>query len=633
MTDPYIPPATVNKLATDIPKGSRHHAAMQIAIPLIGSGMSGSAVFSVLRSKFADDMKDSELRKVVEWAESKHPEPCKGAGANGSNGWTARPFFGGAKQQPTKVEAATKSPLDYANWWLSGAKMEVGKMVNKSPVELPEDHVARARLAIGMLYKEAEHLNVVCKFTMDGPKANPSGGGKTMLREAWLDWFTEKGVPSSEAGAWFRINPCSEVGSGKGGAITDADVVAWRYLLVESDFLPIETQLALYSKLNIPIAAIVSSAGKSVHAWVKLESQSIEEYKATGKRLLEILKPFGIDQMNTNCSRLSRLPSANRKIQASNGGLQELVWLNPNVQPLTEESLVKIEESLKFPAIEDQPLKKIAREASLRYDYMMVNVGKLGIPIGVPEFDDISGGLKPGHTMVVAGETGGGKSTFGMHIACSALAAGYGVSLFSLEMDKEEIFDLMLSRKSDICRNKFNTGKFSEMDIKLITQHAKELADLPLYIEDSALVSVDDIRARISQLKSADKISLAIVDYIQFVNPEATRDSREQQVAHISHGLRAIARDFKIPMVVLSQLNEEGKLRESRVIAHNANIVMNVQISEEESEMTINVVKGRGVPKGSYKMRFDAQACKLIPMGKISETDVPPPDNRGGYDT
>jgi KaiC/GvpD/RAD55 family RecA-like ATPase len=624
-SDAYIPPKTASKLLGGHPEGTRHKAAMELAIPLIGDGMPSEVVFATLRSQFAADVTDKELRDVIAWAVNKRPEPSKRGDRNPSPRREAvrREYGTRPMEEEQKPE---KTPLEHADWWLTGARLTESKMVAKSPVKLPDGNVDRARLALGLLYQENEHLNIVCKYLLDAKdskKANPYGGGKTQTREQWIEWFVTQGVPASDAGAWFRINPCAPKGSGKDGAVTDADVVAWRYMLVESDSLPMDAQLALYSRLRLPVAAVVSSAGKSVHAWIKLDSPSLEVYKKTAKRVVELLKPFGIDQANTNCSRLSRLPGAKRIIGASNGGLQELLWLNPNTQLLAEDDLMKFERSLKFPAIEEKPLLALARLSLDRYDYMLNNIGKLGVPTGIPEFDDISGGLKDGQTIVVAGETGGGKSTFGLHLACVALDAGYGVGLFSLEMDKEEIFDLMVSRKTDVSRNKFNTGKFSNEDIEQIKCHMPSIVSLPLYIDDSALLTVEDISNRVMQLKADGRIRLVIVDYIQFVAPGQSRDSREQQVAQVSHGLRALSREAKVPMVILSQLNEEGKLRESRVIAHNANIVMLVEMGEAESSMTVKVVKGRGVPKGEYKLRFDAQFCRLVAESKINNQDVP----------
>jgi replicative DNA helicase len=179
-------------------------------------------------------------------------------------------------------------------------------------------------------------------------------------------------------------------------------------------------------------------------------------------------------------------------------------------------------------------------------------------------------------------------------------------------MDRDEIFDLLVSERTGVNRNKFNTGKFSDYDVKLMTDQFGTISNLPLYIEDSALSGVEQIQDRVWQLKTDSKIGLVVVDYIQFVNPGLTRENREQQIAGISHGLRSLARETQLPMIVLSQLNDEGKLRESRVIAHNANVVMMVEI-QPGGRFRVSVTKGRGIPCGDYFLTFDALFARLIP--------------------
>ena len=511
---------------------------------------------------------------------------------------------------PTKSK--TKSPQDMADWWTSGARISDDQMRGQSPMAIPDLPADQSKLIISSLYSEKECVNIVCAYIEEAKKAKPVGSGKTLPRDQWIAWITEKGTPQADAGAWMRPNPCSPTGSGNHGAITDADVTDFRFLLVESDSIAIASQLAFFAKIRLPVSAILLSGGGSAHAWIKIGASNLRDYKSTATKILELLKPFGFDPANSNASRLSRLAGAKRKIGSSGDGLQKLVWLNPNAIALTESALIEFEESLLFPAIEEKPLLAIAREAIERYEYMWQNQGKLGVPTGIPALDEISGGWKPSQTIVVAGSTGGGKTTVALHMIDTALRAGTGVLLFSLEMDKEEIFDLILSNRCGIDRNKFNNGRFGDNDFIAMRNSMGIIRDLPLYIEDSALSAVEQIRIRVVQLKAAGKIGLVVVDYLQFVNPGiVTRENREQQVAQISHALRAMARETKLPFIILSQLNDEGKLRESRVIAHNANIVMIVEATEDV--VIAKIIKGRGIPCGEYSLDFERRFARLVP--------------------
>lgn len=602
-----IPPATAAKLATPYPEGTRHQAALEIAIPLLGSGLPPAAVFATLRSKFPADVSDRELQDVVSWSARLNPQP-----AAGGNGREWKP-----KATAHSPALPARSPQEQANWWCPGG-ITPDEMMRQSPVRIPDSPKEYASLALSSLYQEQDRLNVICKYILEGDKAKPHGGGMTMGRNGWINYFNTCGVPDSKAGAWVRPNPCKEKGSGADGAVTDADVLSYRYALLESDTLPLDKQLILFTRWKLPVAAVILSGGHSAHAWVRLEAETAERYKELAGGLIDMLVPFGIDRGNKNASRLSRLPGAVRVIGAENGGQQRLLYLNPNAKGLTAESLKRFQESLRFPCVVSNPLREMAQEAMTRYEWMRANRGKLGVPSGIPKLDKLSGGLKNGQTTVAAGATGAGKTTMALHIALSALRAGYGVALFSLEMDKEEIFDLLMSNVCSIDRNKFNTGDFHDSDFDTMAKGIPGFIKLPLYIEDQPSTTIEQIRARVFQLKADANIGLVIVDYIQFINPEWSKDSREQQVAQISHGLRALAREVDLPMVVLSQLNEEGKLRESRVIAHNAHTVMLVDVDAGD-DFKILITKGRSIPKGEYHMRFDRI------YNRLRSVDDPPP--------
>lgn len=606
----YIPPATIQKLAEDHPHGTRHKAAMDIAIPLIGQGLPGSAVFATLRSKFPSDMPDSELEKIVRWAESKHPTPVVG---NGNGNGHQRSY---ARSSPVKTPKP-RPALEQVLWWTSGEQISPDDVRRSSPLQLPDTSEDRAAFALSSLYGMEENVNVVGQFTLDEGNANktrPQGSGRTQPSAWWARRIGDKGVPATDAGCWIRMNPCAPTGSGADGAICDADVTAFRFLLVESDALPLPVQLGFYIRLKLPVAMILLSGGASAHAWIRLDSPNAEAYSTTAKRILSLLKPFGVDQANSNASRLSRFPESKRVIGAAGDGIQSLLWLNTAVPGLSELGLSEFEESLQFPAIQDKPMRSLIRRAEERYNEMSMNVGKLGVPTGITDYDIDNGGMKPGQTIVVAGITGGCKSTLALHMVKTAVTTGHGTVLFSLEMDADEVTDLIVADKAGVDRNKFNNGKFHQWDFGYMVKSFAEICDWPLYIEDSPFANVSAIRSRILQLKAAGKIKLVVVDYVQFVNPELSRETREQQIAGISHGLRAIARETRLPMVILSQLNDEGKLRESRVIAHNANVVFIAEVNRDT--LKVKIVKGRGVALAEYEMEFHRLYARLVPILK-----------------
>lgn len=600
-----IPPKTADKLNASHPPGSRHKAALDIAISLIGQGFPPTAVFQTLRSKFDQEKTDKELHDVVQWAVEKNPSPADfGPG---------RASF---KLNPVP-EKPKRTPAEQAKWWLSGATMDKERFKSQSQLPIPDSNREALATTLEMLYLGNESLNIVCKFIEEGGKAKPSGPGRIMTRDKWVEYVrSSSGVPQSKAGAWVRPNPCTPQGSGHTGAVTDSDVTAWRFLLLESDVLPLESQLALFSKLKLPIAAVIMSGGISAHAWVKLDAKSAASFSETGRRILSALEPFGIDQANKNPSRLSRLPGAVREIGGVGEGVQELLWLNPGRSAIDEKSLSLFEASLEFPAVEEKPFKTLVKESLERYEELLLNKGKLGTPTGFSDFDRDTGGLFPGQMSIVAAETGAGKSTFAMNVVNAAAKNNHPVALFTLEMGREEIADIVFSLNCNIDRNHFNTGEFTNQDMQSMSTQVETLCKFPLWVFDESTLTAKQIRQRILHLKSESNLALAVVDYAQIVSPESTEVNREQQVASAARELCATAKDAKVALLVLSQLNDDRKLRESRVIAHEAHNVFLIENKEQENKMIMKVIKGRRIRKKDYTLYYEPIFCRITSMAR-----------------
>ena len=191
-------------------------------------------------------------------------------------------------------------------------------------------------------------------------------------------------------------------------------------------------------------------------------------------------------------------------------------------------------------------------------------------------------------------------------------------------MDKDEICDLIVSMNCDVNRNCFNTGNFTETDLTKIGMAAPRLSSLPLWIDDSPTLTMAQIRKRVEQLKAENKIGMVIIDYVQIISPEDSREPREQQVAKIAREIRALAKESKLPFIILSQLNDDGKLRESRVVAHEAHNVILLEADESKypASMKMKVVKGRRIPKKNYELTYFPQFCRVSSVNPISDEDV-----------
>jgi len=220
-------------------------------------------------------------------------------------------------------------PVKAAEEFLNGFRCEEADLWEASPIRPAAEWRFDGMVMVEGLYQPGENINFVTEFdkTEDAkgrPKANPKGRGVTLERDALVARFAESGTDTSEAGAWLRMNPVDGAGVG------DGNVTAFRFALFESDTLPMELQLSLFARVPLPVAAILTSGGRSCHAWVRVDAPDATEYRRIVGRLLELVSRFGVDGKNKNPSRLSRLPGAKRVIGAVGDGAQRLLYLNPS---------------------------------------------------------------------------------------------------------------------------------------------------------------------------------------------------------------------------------------------------------------------------------------------------------------
>ena len=323
----FIPPRTRAELASPAPPGQRHEQIKKVVLPLLGAGITPDAVFVQLRQTYDADVSDHEIRNLIAWATSRNPQPCGYGRKN-----RARNI---ASSQPPRHPERPTADQAIANAlkWLGEFRRNECDLWHVSPWRPLEDWRFDALMLFAGFYDKADFINVVTDFTLeqkDGEqKANPKGAGRTLLRDEWMRWIRDHGAPYNRAGAWIRPNPVQKRGSGKDGAITDADVASYRFCLLESDALPTDLQLSLWARLPLPIAAIITSGGRSVHAWIMLNCSNSEEYREKVNRVHTLLGRFGICPSNKNPSRLSRLPGAQREIGKHGDGAQRLLYLNP----------------------------------------------------------------------------------------------------------------------------------------------------------------------------------------------------------------------------------------------------------------------------------------------------------------
>lgn len=214
---------------------------------------------------------------------------------------------------PTPAEIAAVSPV----------------VIDPAPLMQGRQFLRELFLANGTV-----HLQAAC-LSRDGTACIPNGAMVVDTTERVMEAFVNQELaPHFYAlGTFITINGLNrKTGSGKGGRPTDGDV-HHRYVLIEHDDLALDRQLALLTCLALPIASIVASGNKSLHALVRVEAQSAKEYKEVTHDLYRCLAAFGFDGSNVNPSRLTRLPGTMRCNPGAERGQQRLLYLNPNPTP------------------------------------------------------------------------------------------------------------------------------------------------------------------------------------------------------------------------------------------------------------------------------------------------------------
>ena len=209
-----------------------------------------------------------------------------------------------------------------------------------------------------------------------------------------------------------------------------------------------------------------------------------------------------------------------------------------------------------------------------------------GVPTGFRELDELTNGLHPGQLIVVAGRPGLGKSTLGMDFLRAASIKNQLASvLFSLEMGRSEITMRLLSAEANIWLTNLRTGRMTDQDWNKLARRMGEVAEAPLFIDDSPNMSMMEIRAKARRLKQRHDLKLVVVDYLQLMSSVKRVENRQQEVAEMSRSLKLLAKELEVPVVAISQLNRGAEqrqdkrpqmsdLRESGAIEQDADVVI-----------------------------------------------------------
>ena len=268
-----------------------------------------------------------------------------------------------------------------------------------------------------------------------------------------------------------------------------------------------------------------------------------------------------------------------------------------------------------------------------------LNPKLLGLTSGFYELDSLTQGFQNSDLIILAGRPAMGKTALSLNIAMTALRQSkLPILFFSLEMSKEQIIYRLVSMETNINQIRLKNGKLSQPDWVKLTKVIKILSQLPLFIDDTADLSISDIRSKIKTiLFEQKKIGLVIIDYLQLMQITKTKlDNRAQELSQITRLLKTLAREFNIPIIALSQLsrNVENRLdkkpilsdlRESGSIEQDADLVLMLYRNQfsmkeelhstsslESEQIEIILAKHRNGPTGTIKLQFDEKRMKFF---------------------
>jgi replicative DNA helicase len=256
-----------------------------------------------------------------------------------------------------------------------------------------------------------------------------------------------------------------------------------------------------------------------------------------------------------------------------------------------------------------------------------------GLTTGYPGLDNETAGLQPSELIILAARPSMGKTALALNISENvALRLREPVAVFSLEMSKESLLLRLLASEARVDAHKFRTGHMGRDDWGKVTGALTNLADAPLWIDDSASSTVMEIGAKARRLKRDRGLSLLVVDYLQLVVPTHTGrgSNRQEEVSSISRGLKGLAKELKVPVLVLSQLTRAPErddrkpqlsdLRESGAIEQDADVVLfinrpnfykNDLPEEDRAKAELIISKQRNGPTGSMNFVFLARHTRF----------------------
>ena len=287
-----------------------------------------------------------------------------------------------------------------------------------------------------------------------------------------------------------------------------------------------------------------------------------------------------------------------------------------------------------------QALKPVLQRSFERLDEISKNPGSVtGVPSGLRELDKLTSGFQPGELIIVAGRPSMGKTALALSFARNA-AIDYKipVGVFSLEMSNDALAMRLLTAESRVDSHLVRSGILPKEQWRNLSMSVGNLADAPIFLDDTPAMGITELRAKSRRLKSEKDVKLLVVDYLQLMKGPQNVESRQQEISQISQSLKALAKEINVPVLALSQLSRAPEarsdhrpvlsdLRESGAIEQDADLVMFLyrkwvysRDDEDKRKAEIIISKQRNGPTGTINATFIDNYAKFE---NTSLVDVP----------
>mgnify|MGYP000873590977 CR=1 FL=1 len=292
------------------------------------------------------------------------------------------------------------------------------------------------------------------------------------------------------------------------------------------------------------------------------------------------------------------------------------------------------------------PIKDILGETFERIERIHKDSASLrGVPTGFPGLDSLLGGLQKSDLVILAARPSLGKTTLALDIMRhAAVKEKMGVAMFSLEMSKDQLVDRLLSAQAEVDLWKLRTGKLEDEgeynDFQRLGEAFGVLSDAPIFIDDSGVSNIMEIRTLARRLQMEQDIKLVVVDYLQLMEGRRANEGRVNEIAEISRSLKGLAKELNVPVLALSQLSRAvearspqipklSDLRESGSIEQDADVVLFIYREDREKKDTdrkciadILVAKHRNGPLGKISLYFNEKNASFLNIdNKVESLD------------